>query len=64
MKQDGIDCQGPTPPPQRFQYLRETISWRSERGGGEGGVGGGGENVHLLTHIPARGMSKNTGQPP
>ena len=35
----------------RFLYLRETKSWKSEEREG-------GENVHLLTHAPARGMGK------
>ena len=48
-------------PPWRFLYLTETKSWKAERREreGEGERGGGGENVHLLTHAPARGIGKN-----
>ena len=41
------------PPPRRFLYLTETKMLRSERERG-------GENVHLLTHAPARGVGKNS----
>ena len=52
-KQDDIHSQGPMPPhPWRFLDLRETKSWRCERGGGED------EKVHLLTHATARGVGK------
>ena len=39
-------------PPWRFLYLRETTSWWCGEGDGEG------ENVHLLTHAPTRGVGK------
>ena len=42
-------------PNRNVLYLRETKLWRCERRRG----GGGGENVHLLTHAPARGVGKN-----
>ena len=42
-------------PPRHFLYLRETKSWKAERRERERG----GDNVHLLTHAPARGMGKN-----
>ena len=64
LKQDGIDSQRPMPPPTAFSvpnrnvlYLRETKLWRCGRGG-RGRRGGREENVHLLTHAPARGMGK------
>ena len=54
VKQDGIHCQRPTPPPpRRFLYLRETKLWRCGRGGRE-------EKVHLKTHAPlGGGVGKN-----
>ena len=47
-KQDGIHCQGPTPP-WRLLYLIETKSWW---------CGEGEEKVSILTHTTARGMGK------
>ena len=43
-------------PPQHFLYLTETKSWRCEDKVK-------GENVHLLTHTPARDVGKNSGGP-
>ena len=42
-------------PPHNFLYLTETKSWRCE-------YKGKGENVHLLTHAPARGVGKKLSQ--
>ena len=44
----------PPPPPRRFLYLSKTKNWWC----GEGDGGEGDENVHLLTHAPARGVGK------
>ena len=44
-------------PPQRFLYLTETKSWKSEEREREGERGG--ENVSLKTHATARGVGKN-----
>ena len=42
-------------PPLHFLYLTETKSWRCEEKGK-------GENVHLLTHAPTRGVGKKLSQ--